>query len=402
MQRTILHSDLNNCYASVESLFHPEYREIPMAVGGETEKRHGIILAKNEHAKKYGVKTAETIAEAKRKCPSLLIVPPRMHVYSQYCDAVAEIYKEYTNRVESFGPDERWLDVTESGLRFGDGNTIAQEIRRRVKNETGLTVSIGVSYNKTYAKIGSDLKKPDAVTVVTRENRTRLIYPLPVGNMLFVGKSTLQKLLSCGIYTIGELAAADDTVIRSLLGKNGEMLKRNAAGLDTSPVLRYDEGMPIKSIGNSTTPLRDMKTPEDIRLIFDALAAQVARRLREHRLQCGGIQIHIRYNTLETAERQRQLQTPTALSAEIASEAARLFAENFNLETPVRSVGIRAIHLSDADAPVQISFMEEFAKNERRKRLETAMEALNKKYGKHTLTPARLLYDNTLMEIRKY
>ena len=204
--RTILHSDLNNCYASIECLYHPEYKNIPMAVGGDAEKRHGIILAKNMPAKAYGIQTGETLADAQKKCPFLKILPPRMSLYSEYCNAAADIYARYTDRIEAFGPDERWLDVTGSEGLFGNGMQIANEIRRRVKRELGLTVSIGVSYNKIYAKIGSDLKKPDAVTEIRPEDRETLIYPLPVENLLFVGRSTCKKLRERGVYTIGELA----------------------------------------------------------------------------------------------------------------------------------------------------------------------------------------------------
>lgn len=396
--RTILHSDLNNCYASIECLYHPEYKNIPMAVGGDAEKRHGIILAKNMPAKAYGIQTGETLADAQKKCPFLKILPPRMSLYSEYCNAAADIYARYTDRIEAFGPDERWLDVTGSEGLFGNGMQIANEIRRRVKRELGLTVSIGVSYNKIYAKIGSDLKKPDAVTEIRPEDRETLIYPLPVENLLFVGRSTCKKLRERGVYTIGELATADLTFLKRLLGKNGESLQRAAAGLDTSEVRLLGDGEPIKTIGNSTTPLRDMETEADIRLITEALSKEVSARLRRHKLMCRGIQIHVRLKTLETAERQCRLSAPTYYAEDLCENAMRLFRQHFDLTTPVRSIGVRAIDLIDADAPQQLTMEPDAQKRDNKEKLAQVVDKINGKYGKNAISPARLYADKTLLD----
>ena len=396
--RIILHSDINNCYASIECLYHPEYKHVPMAVGGDPEKRHGVILAKNMPAKALGIRTGETLADAKKKCPFLVILPPRHHLYAEYCDAVADIYAQYTDQVEAFGPDERWLDVTGSEKLFGDGQTIADEIRNRVRREIGLTVSIGVSYNKIYAKIGSDLKKPDATTVIRPEDRERLIYPLGVDNLLFVGRSTLKKLQSRGIYSIGDLAAAEERMIQLLLGKNGESLRRAARGEDRSEVRLLGDDGTLKSIGNSTTPLRDMKTEQDVRLIFEDLAKQVAARLAKHRLLCRGLQIHVRRSTLETAERQCRLPLPTRLGSDLSREAVRLFSSNFQFDTPYRSIGLRAIDLTEDSAPMQITMALDPEKQEKKQRLEQTMQTLNDKYGKNTLSTARTLSDKSLLD----
>ncbi len=396
--RIILHSDINNCYASIECLYHPEYKHVPMAVGGDPEKRHGVILAKNMPAKALGIRTGETLADAKKKCPFLVILPPRHHLYAEYCDAVADIYAQYTDQVEAFGPDERWLDVTGSEKLFGDGQTIADEIRSRVRREIGLTVSIGVSYNKIYAKIGSDLKKPDATTVIRPEDRERLIYPLGVDNLLFVGRSTLKKLQSRGIYSIGDLAAAEERMIQLLLGKNGESLRRAARGEDRSEVRLLGDDGTLKSIGNSTTPLRDMKTEQDVRLIFEDLAKQVAARLAKHRLLCRGLQIHVRRSTLETAERQCRLPLPTRLGSDLSREAVRLFSSNFQFDTPYRSIGLRAIDLTEDSAPMQITMALDPEKQEKKQRLEQTMQTLNDKYGKNTLSTARTLSDKSLLD----
>ena len=395
--RTILHSDINNCYASVECLYYPEYKNIPMAVGGDPEKRHGVILAKNMLAKSFGIRTGETLSDAKKKCPVLKILPPRHHLYAEYCSAVADIYAQFTDQIEAFGPDERWLDVTGSTQLFGDGKTIADEIRRRVKREIGLTVSIGVSYNKIYAKIGSDLKKPDATTVILPEDRERLVYPLGVENLLFVGRSTLQKLQSRGIYTIGDLAAADKRMIQLLLGKNGESLRLAARGEDRSEVRQLGDGGVLKTIGNSTTPLRDMKTEEDSLLIFEDLAKEVSARMAKRHLLCRGIQIHVRRSTLETAERQCRLAVPTRLASDLRNEALRLFLANFTFDTSYRSIGLRAIDLTNDSEPVQISMEIDPQKQEKKRRLEQTIQNLNDKFGKNTLSTARTLSDKTLL-----
>ena len=252
MDRVILHIDMNNFYASVETLYDPSLKDIPMAVGGDKERRHGIVLAKNMLAKAKGVKTAEALWEAERKCPGIKFVPPHFERYAKYSRLAKEIYMQYTDMVESFGLDECWLDVTGSRRLFGSGREIAEEIRARVKDELGLTVSIGVSFNKIFAKLGSDYKKPDAVTAFTRENFKELVWPLPAADLLFVGKSTQEALRKYGIYTIGDAAKADRKLLKRLFGKAGEQLSMYANGEDRSPVRRVNEHEEIKSIGNST------------------------------------------------------------------------------------------------------------------------------------------------------
>lgn len=395
--RTILHSDLNNCFASIESISHPEYREIPFAVGGDEEMRHGIILAKNECAKKFGIKTGEPLLSARQKCPSLKVVKPNYELYDEYCSAVRRLYYEYTDRVEPFGMDESWLDVTGSQALFGDGEKIANELRRRIKKEFDLTVSVGVSFNKVFAKIGSDYKKPDAVTVITEENFRDIVWNLPVEDMLYVGRSTKSKLNSIGIRTIGELAAVSEDYLRTVFGKNGTMLYVFANGLDDSPVKKVDESDVIKSIGNSTTTPRDMYTPDDVKLVFNLLSEQVCRRLRKHGLKCSGVQIHLRTNDLYSFERQLQLPCPTDVSGEVCMAAMKLLRENFNFNVPLRSVGVRAISLTCADVPVQLSFFIDAEKQMKMRKIEIVKDKINNKYGKRTIQRAVLLSDKTLL-----
>ncbi|MBR3767029.1 MAG: DNA polymerase IV [Clostridia bacterium] len=396
IMRIILHSDINNCYAAIESISHPEYKKIPIAVGGDPEKRHGIILAKNELAKKCGVKTGEALWQAKAKCPSLLILPPNFPLYQKYCNMAKELYLEYTDLVESFGPDEAWLDVTGSTELFGSGEMIAEEIRRRMKTELGLTVSIGVSFNKVFAKFGSDYKKPDAVTSITHENYKEIVWPAPVGELLFAGHSTVRELNRRGIFTIGDIAEAGKERLSRALGKNGERLYFYASGLDTTPVMHIDETIPIKTIGNSTTPPRDLKNFEDAKIILYILSESVAKRLRGHSLLCSGVQIHLRSSSLMTQERQKKLEFPTNLSETICKEGLELLRRTWNFSEPLRSIGIRAIDLSSDKEPQQFSLWRDEEKEVKKENLELTVQKIRDKYGKESIVRSVILSDPVL------
>ncbi len=393
--RTILHVDLNNCFASIESISRPEYRQIPFAVGGDEEMRHGIILAKNDIAKKFGIKTGEPLLSARQKCPDLKVVKPDFELYDKYCTAVRRLYTDYTDQVESFGMDECWLDTTGSAALFGNGLKIANEIRRRVKREFDLTVSIGVSYNKVFAKLGSDYKKPDAITLITPDNFKDIVWDLAVEEMLFVGRSTQAKLNRSGIHTIGQLANTSENFLISMFGKNGRMLYNYANGRDNSPVKRLTEAESIKSIGNSTTTPRDMKNEADVNLIFNLLSEQVCKRLRDHHLKGSVVQIHLRSNDLTSFERQIRLEYPTDVSGEVCKAAMRLLRANYNFSLPLRSVGVRVTNLSDASAPVQMSFFEE-ENDEKMRKLEFTKDAINDKFGRYSICRAVIMSDKTL------
>ena len=282
MDRVILHCDMNGFFASVELLDYPQLKDKPMAVCGNPDNRHGIILAKNEIAKSYGVVTAETLWQARKKCPQLQTVPPHHDKYRHYSKLINEIYLRYTDMVEPFSVDESWLDVTGSLRLFGTGRQIADTLRETVKKELGLTLSAGVSFNKIFAKMGSDYKKPDATTVITRENFKSLLWPMDIGSMFFVGKATARKLHDFGIKTIGELAMSDKKMISSLLGKQGGVIHDYANGLDMTPVLRYDQLEKIKSIGNGTTFRRNLQGPDDLQVAVMGLSDTVAPRRRSH------------------------------------------------------------------------------------------------------------------------
>ena len=283
--RTILHSDLNSFYASVEIRNDPALAGQPVAVGGDEQARHGIVLAANQLAKRHGIRTAEALWSARRKCPELVIVRPHFDEYARFSQAVRQIYLDYTSQIEPMSLDEAFLDVTGSRSLFGDGETIAHTIRRRVKQELGLTVSVGVSFNKIFAKLGSDYKKPDAVTVFSRENYRALVWPQPAANLLYVGRATAKKLAGIGVHTIGDLAAADPAALHMLLGKMGPMLHAYANGWDRSPVAEYAAREEAKSIGNMVTAPRDICTPRDADLVLWPLCESVAHRLRRHGLR---------------------------------------------------------------------------------------------------------------------
>jgi len=391
MERTILHCDCNGFFASVECLFRPELKTVPMAVGGDSESRHGIILAKNELAKKYNIQTAETIWQAKKKCPDLVIVPPRHEEYSKYSRIINSIYQEYTDLVEPFGIDESWLDVTASRRLFGDGKTIADTIRERVKREIGLTVSVGVSFNKVFAKLGSDYKKPDATTVISRENVEKIVYPLPVSALLFVGGKTLEKLNLMHIHTIGDLAKADRNILSAKLGKAGEMLSVYARGEDEDPVKSIYHQDEVKSVGNGMTFRRDLLGEEDIKQGIHILAESVATRLRKKKLKCETIHLQIKSPDFKTVSRQKKLSSPTSLEKEISEVAYGLFLSLWSLEKPVRAMTITGSNLVSGDGATQMTFFEEEKDTEKRERLEETIDVLRNRFGYDSLKKADVI-----------
>lgn len=399
MKRCILHADCNCFYASVEMLHRPETRTAPMAVGGSEERRHGIILAKNDLAKRYGVTTAEPLWSAKQKCPELVIVPPNFPLYLEFSRRVKEIFADYTDQVESFGIDEAWLDVTGSTDLFGSGPQIAHEIRSRVKRELGITVSVGVSWNKVFAKLGSDLKKPDAVTVIHPDNYRTLVWSLPVGCLLFVGQSTEKKLQQLGIRTIGQLAQVSCDFLHAKLGKTGELLWSYANGLDISPVAYHDEQEPIKSISNSTTTFRDIATPEDARLVFTVLAESVSARLREQGMYCRTVSISTRTVNLKHAEHQCTLARPSDATRTIFQTSLSLFEQNYRWKTPLRSLGIQLSGLTSASDPMQLDLFTDPKQILRQSQLDHTVDRVRQRFGASSVLRASVLRDPALTGI---
>ncbi len=393
--RTILHCDCNGFYASVECLLRPELRNIPMAVCGDPENRHGIILAKNELAKKYKIQTAETIWQARRKCPDLTLVPPHMEEYQKYSRLANAIYQSYTDLVESFGIDESWLDVTGSLHLFGTGKQIADTLRQRIRSELGLTISVGVSFNKIFAKLGSDYKKPDATTVISPENFRDIVFPLPVSDLLFVGKSAVDSLAHMGIHTIGELAAFDRNLLAKHFGKNGEILFDYANGLDNSPVRPYFERPEAKSIGNHLTFRRNLVGIDDLKLGVFTLADSVAARLRKHGLKCYTVQVTIKNPSLKVISRQQTLVSPTWLSKVIASTAMDIIQASWNLNAPVRMLSVTATHLIPAsEATEQLSLFSGGEQLEKQEHLESTLDEIRRKFGHDAVSIAGALHND--------
>ena len=388
VDRVILHIDMNNFYASVETLYDPSLKDIPMAVGGDKERRHGIVLAKNMLAKAKGVKTAEALWEAERKCPGIKFVPPHFERYAKYSRLAKEIYMQYTDMVESFGLDECWLDVTGSRRLFGSGREIAEEIRARVKDELGLTVSIGVSFNKIFAKLGSDYKKPDATTVIARDNWRDIVFPLPVGDLLFVGRSAQELLGRYGVRTIGELSKCSEEMLETLMGKMGSQLYRYANGLDDSPVRGAADREPIKSVGNSTTFRRDLTRWDEVQSGISLLSDSVAMRLRRYGLYCGGVQVGIKNSRFQVFSRQTTLDHSTHLMREINDTALRLAKDLWKAPDPIRLLSVTALHLTEeAQSYRQLDLLgADDTQQEKQEAVESAMDTLRKKFGRGVIS----------------
>ncbi len=394
MVRTILHCDLNNFYASVECLYRPELRGKPVAVGGDVEERRGIILAKNMLAKQAGVKTGEAIWQARQKCPGLVCVPPDYRKYLRFSRLARNIYADYSDRIESFGIDESWIDATGSTHLFGDGVQIAGTIRRRLREELGISGSVGVSWNKIFAKLGSDMKKPDATTIITPENFREVVWPLPVEELLYVGRSTKAKLNNRAIFTIGDLARRDVHLLKLSLGVWGETLSNFANGLDPSPVARAGEESFIKSVGNSTTTPRDLVNDEDVKLIAFVLADSVAARLRRHGLKCRTVAVHIRNNELYSFERQGKLTGASFLARDIARKAMELFRQHYTWDRPIRSLGVRGADLATMDGSFQLDLFERDAVEQ--EQLERTVDRLRERFGSYSIQRCAMLQDTKL------
>lgn len=377
--RVILHSDMNNFYATVETSLNPALRGKAVAVAGDPDSRHGIILAKNYEAKRFGVQTGEPLWQARRKCPDIIFVAPHYDIYMEYSKEAKKLYSQYTDMVESFGLDECWLDVTSSSRLFGDGETIALDIREKIKKRLGVTVSVGVSFNKIFAKLGSDMKKPDATTLIPRESFREKIWHLPVGDLLYVGPAAVKRLSPYGIDTIGKLANSSDGFIHSLLGKNGAMLLSFARGEDESPVAHIDHSPPMKSVSCGNTAPRDLVTDDDVKILLLALATNVSHRLRCYGMDAACVQLQVRDNELNSFVRQMPLPYPCRTGQEIFSVAYKLYIRCAR-GLRIRSMSISATSLTCGESE-QLSFAPEIAKIQRRERLEETFDSLCHRYG---------------------
>lgn len=398
--RNILHCDCNSFFASVELLSYPELKDKPVAVGGSESARHGIVLAKNDVAKKFGIQTAETIGNAKRRCPDLIVLPPHHDRYEYYSKIINEIYGHYTDLVEPFGIDESWLDVTNSYHLFAkNAEELADIIRERVRCETGLTLSVGVSFNKIFAKLGSDYKKPNATTVISKENYKEIVYPLNVGDLLYVGKTTQQALAGMGIFTIGQLAQKSEEFLKGRLGKHGQELYLFANGLEESEVLSYNSQREIKSVGNGNTFFRDLKGLDDIKPALMVLSEEVGMRVRKYGLYANGVQIMLKNPEFVTTNRQCKIPS-TNVTKTIYETALKLFVDNWKLESPIRAITVTAIDLTKEKVAKQTSLFETVAENGNTKdeKLQGALDKIRGKFGDKAVTNATIIKSNIFKE----
>ena len=381
MERRILHVDFNCFYASVACCMQPELKPYPVAVAGNPEARHGIILAKNEPAKKFGVRTGEAIWQAKAKCPRLVLVPPDFPAYQEFSRCGREIYAQYSDLVEGFGLDENWIDVSGTTYDFSQATQLAEEIRCRVSRELGITVSVGVASNKVFSKLGSDIKKPDAVTVVSPQNYRQIAWPLPVRDLLYVGSATEGKLRRYGIETIGDLAETPATFLKAQLGKCGLMLHEFANGRDAAPVLPMMAETIPKSIGNGITTPRDLADNADVWLTVFLLSESVAARLRAQRMRAGTIQIAVRDKGLYSFSRQTRFGKPTHITNEIAHAAMELFLKSYNWQAPIRSLTVTATDLIDENSATQLSLLDDEVLRLRNESLDSAVDRIRSRFG---------------------
>ncbi len=393
MNRIILHCDMDNCYASIERALNPKLHGVPIAVCGSIENRHGIVLAKSQEAKIMGVKTGEVIWQAKAKCPNLVIVPPHYDEYLKYSRWAKSIYYDYTNQVESFGLDECWLDVSGSTSLFGSGVEIADIISKRMKSELGITVSIGVSFNKIFAKLGSNINKPDGITVISRTNYRDKVWPLKTDDLMGIGSSTKRKLLKYGIATLGDLAKFNPKILKLNLGINGLKLWNYVNGLDDSKVEDRYYQSPVKTIGNGITCRKDLLNNRDVRNVIHELSLNVSKRMRDSCISARGVQISIRDNTLFTTQYQSSLPYSTASCGIITESSMELFKKHYEWKKPIRSVTVRAINLVSSSLPVQIDLFRDYKKVQKDEDLDKTIYKIRKKFGNKSITFANLMGD---------
>ncbi len=395
--RAILHADFNNFYASVECLHNPELRGKPVAVCGSVEERRGIVLAKNYHAKAFGVKTGEAVWEAKQKCRDLIIQPPHYDLYMKYSRLARNIYERYTDQMESMGPDESWLDITGSLEYFKKTPyEIAYEIKEIIKEELGLTISVGVSYNKIFAKLGSDMKKPDAITVIEQDSFRETIWHLPVSDLLGVGYATHKKLSQMAVLTIGDLAQLKSEFLENKFGIVGKILWTSANGLDNSNVADCGFSIPIKSVGHGSNAQTDLKNSDEVWPFMLSLTQDIGHRLRDCEKYSVGVSVYARDNKLFGREYQKKFTVPTKSPFILASEAFMLFERKHTWLNPLRSVAVRAIYLVDERNPYQLSIFEDNERTERLEQLDSTVDKLRNRFGRNIVQPAILCQNNKL------
>ena len=395
--RVIFHSDMNNFFASCECLLNPELKDKPVAVCGDEENRRGIVLAKNEAAKKYGIKTCDLVWQAKKKCSNLVILSPRHDLYREFSRKAMQLYSSYTDRIEPFGLDEAWLDMSNSTASLEEGKLLADRLRQHIKEEIGLTASVGVAENKVFAKLGSDMRKPDATTVISPQNYKDLIWNMSAENMLFVGDATRSKLNRAGILTIGDIAKTPQESLRKLLGKHGDMLWIYANGDDMSEVRRFDEEEEVKSIGHSVTLGKDISSIEDAKPIICELCDKVAKRLRKKALKANTVVLWVRYMDFESYQKQEKLCDPTQLAFDIVNKTLAILSEPGNFKKPIRALGVRVTDIVGEETKRQQSLFsnEDYSKIAA---LEESLDGIRERFGTSSIRRASSLSNGKEME----
>lgn len=402
MDRAILHCDMNNFYASVECMLDPSIKDKPVAVCGSQKDRHGIVLAKNYHAKDYGVKTGDTIWQAQNKCKDIVIIDtPHFDEYAKYSKLARNLYREYTDLVEPMGLDECWLDVSASTRLFGSPEKIANDLREKVKCKFNLTISVGVSFNKTFAKLGSDMKKPDATTIITRDNFKTVVWPLPVSDLFGVGRRTNEKLKKLFIYTIGDLANTKIDRLENLFGKNGVYLYEAANGLEDDEVQKYDELDEVKSISHGITTVKDLKSDDEVWAVMLELAQEIGYKLRAKELRARGVYVSIRDDKLFWEQYQKRLRSSEQSAINIAKYAFKLFKDRYNWDRNIRTVTIGVTNLSHEDTPEQLSIFDCIENKSKIEKAEKVMEELNLRYGEEIVKSATLMKEDNLPNSRR-
>ena len=396
IMRTILHSDLNNFYASVECQRNPYWKDYPLCVCGNPRDRHGIILAKNYIAKNMGITTGMPLWQARQICPNIICVIANFEHYLDFSRRVRQIYQDYTDLIEPFGIDEAWLDVTQSQRLFGSGEEIANTIRERIKKELGITASVGVSYNKIFAKLGSDMKKPDATTVITKENFKTKIWGLPVQDLLYVGQATTKKVRKLGIETIGDLANCPMNYLIDKLGVWGKYLWEFANGLDMSPVKKVGQSSIIKSVGNSMTAPKDVYDLQQAKIVITILAESVSSRMRKYQVgKAYTLSVWLRDNELGSFVKRHKFDTSTNNSYDLIQRAMSIIEKYYDFKKPLRSLGIS---VSDFDNDYeQLSFFVDIQKDKQSQ--DVTIEKIRKKYGFSSISRANILLESKLVGI---
>ena len=400
MLRNILHCDMNNFYASVECMLDPALKKYPVAVCGSVEERHGIVLAKNYKAKAFQVQTGDAVWQAKQKCKDLVVVSPHYEEYIKYSKLARNVYERFTDRVEPYGMDECWLDISGTENIFGSPEKVANTIRETIKFELGLTISVGVSFNKIFAKLGSDMKKPDAVTVIEKDTFREKIWGLPASELLGVGRATKKVLDRYAIKTIGDLAKTDSKLLKCWLGENGVALWNFANGLDCSTVAKTDFVSPVKSIGHGITTVTDLENDEQVWPVILELTQDIGHKLRVHGLSAEGVALHIRDNTLYSKQWQTKMDMPTQSPMIIAKAAYYLFERNYAWRNQIRSVTVQAINLVPQDTPRQIGLFMDTEKMDKMERLDRGIEEIRQRFGKNSIRNG-ILFQNIKMPSEK-